>query len=468
LSRRWLYPFLFVVVVQSSLTLLALGPHLADITRGERTLQVVLAIGTLAWLALATVATVRVVVVTSRDHRALYERAQAIAATEALSRDWVWQSDADARLTYSNDAVRGILGYDPASLLGKTCEHLVVPDALPGINALVQQNIDERGTPVIDGPIEVPWLHADGHIVTLQGSTWPIHDEHGAVVGYRGTRQLLTEATVSERAVMATAGRVSRVLADGALDIALQPIIDITSGQLSGVEALARFRDGRPPDVWFREAAEAGLGLDLDRMAFLAALDLLPSLPDDVRLSINASPELLTDPVFQQRLRAPGLPAERIVVEITEHVRITSYADVAEALAPLRELGIRLAVDDTGAGFASLTHVLQLRPDIIKIDRSLVANVTSDPARRGIITALVLLALDLGASVVAEGIETPSELETIGTMGADRVQGYLLARPTTDRARWAKWWDRNWLYPPPVSAPRSINLASAMAAAATR
>jgi EAL domain-containing protein (putative c-di-GMP-specific phosphodiesterase class I) len=107
---------------------------------------------------------------------------------------------------------------------------------------------------------------------------------------------------------------------------------------------------------------------------------------------------------------------------------------------------MRLAVDDTGAGYASMNHVLQLRPDIIKIDRSLVETSTSDAARRSVITALVLLALDLGACVIAEGIETPSELETVGSLGVDQVQGYLLARPTTDPARWQRWWDRNWLY----------------------
>jgi PAS domain S-box-containing protein len=378
--------------------------------------------------------------------RALHLQSQAIAATETLSRDWVWQSDAEGRLTYSNDAVRGLLGYEPTDLLGASCEHLIKPEVLPGIYALVEQNLEERGTRVPDGPLEVPWVHADGHTVVLQGSTRTLYSQSGELVGYRGTRQLLTEAMVAERSVRASAERVTRVLADEAVDVALQPIIDLTSGRLVGVEALARFRDGRPPDVWFKEAADAGMALALDRVAFMAALDLLPFLPDSCSLSINATPELLTDATFQRRLRAPGTPGERIIVEVTEHVRISSYADIAEALAPLRELGIRLAVDDTGAGFASLTHVLQLRPDIIKIDRSLVSNVTSDPARRSVITSLVLLALDLGATVTAEGVETPSELETLATMGADHVQGYLLARPTMDRARWERWWDRNWLF----------------------
>jgi PAS domain S-box-containing protein len=353
-----------------------------------------------------------------------------MATTEALSSDWIWEADLEYRLTHSNQAVRAFLGYDPSTMLGDTLARFVAPDVLPDMEARVEQSVHERGTPVLDGPIEVPWIHADGHTVMLQGMTSAIHDENGVVVGYRGTRRIMTDAMVAARTVAAGAGRVRRVLDDRAFDVALQPIINLTTGRLAGVEALARFRDGRATDVWFQEAREAGMGLELDRLTFMTALDLMPSLPAPCELSINATPELISDTEFQQLLRKGDLDYERIIIEITEHVRISSYEDVAASLAPLRERGIRLAVDDTGAGFASLTHVLQLRPDIIKIDRSLVSHVTSDAARRSVITSLVLLALDLGASVTAEGVETPSELETLATMGADHVQGYLLARPT--------------------------------------
>jgi PAS domain S-box-containing protein len=451
-SRRAQYLFVLVMVVQSALTLAALGEDMVRFTEGDRDVQALFVLCGIAWLAITTGAAVAVVASVVRARRTLHQQAQAMATTEALSSDWLWTADAEYRLTYSSDAVRTMLGYEPSSLLGKTCRDLVVPEVLPDVDALVQQSLQERGTPVPDGSLELPWRHADGHTVIVQGSTSAIYDEKGAVVGYRGTRRLLTDAMVAQRSVAAAAGRVSRVLTDRAVDIALQPIIDLSTGRLSGVEALSRFRDGRPADVWFREAVEAGMALDLDRLTFTAALDLLPTLPDTCVLSINATPELLVDETFRQRLLAPGLPGERLIIEITEHVRISSYEEIATSLAPLRERGIRLAVDDTGAGFASLSHVLQLRPDIIKIDRSLVTRVTSDAARRSVITSLVLLALDLGASVTAEGVETPSELETLATMGADHVQGYLLARPTTDPARWARWWDRNWLIPSDTTA----------------
>jgi PAS domain S-box-containing protein len=435
-----------VVAFQGALLVTALleeGGLLAHPTEPD----VLILLAAVLCVLVATGAAVTEFAALARTRRALYRTTQAMATTEALSRDWLWESDADYRLTYSSDAVRDMLGYEPEALIGRNCRDFVAADVLPGVDALVEQNLRERGTPVPDGPLELPWLHADGHTVILQGESSAIYDERGKVLGYRGARRLMTGAMVAERAVQASAGRVRSVLADRTVGIALQPIINIASGRLGGVEALARFGDGRPPDVWFEEATEAGLALELDRLTFMTALDLLPDLPSHCSLSINATPELLTDRVLLQRLLAPELPGHRLILEVTEHVRITSYDDIATALAPLRERGVRLAVDDTGAGFASLNHVLQLRPDIIKVDRSLVSHVASDPARRSVITSLVLLALDLGASVTAEGVETPSELETLATMGADDAQGYLLARPTTDPAQWERWWDRNWLYP---------------------
>jgi PAS domain S-box-containing protein len=451
MSRRLLCLFLFVMAVLSSLTVLALGGDVAQALRGDRDVEHLLAVVGLAWLALADAAAIAVVTSMVQARRALHRQTQAMATTEALSRDWVWEADTDYRLTYSNDAVRDLLGYEPSALIGVSGRDLVDPAVLPDVDVLMQHNLEERGTPVPDGPLELPWRHADGHTVILQGSSSDIRDERGGIVGYRGTRRVLTDQMVAERAVAAGAARVSRAVADKALDIALQPIVDFATGRLSGVEALARFRDGRPPDIWFREAAEAGLALDLDRLCFTTALDLLPGLPEGRDLSINATPELIVDQVFRQRLAGSNLPCERLIIEITEHVRINSYEDIAEALAPLRERGVRLAVDDTGAGYASLKHVVQLRPDIIKVDRSLVSHATSDAARRSVITSLVLLALDLGASVTAEGVETPSELETLAVLGADHAQGYLFARPTTDPARWSRWWDRNWLYPAATS-----------------
>lgn len=240
--------------------------------------------------------------------------------------------------------------------------------------------------------------------------------------------------------------RTERLLAEpDSLEVALQPIVDLTSGRWVAVEALVRFPDNAPTELWFTDAHEAGVGLPLERLALRRALESLGNLPDGVNLSVNASPSLILDPAFSQIIDRCGAERERITIEITEHAAVTRYEDIRAALLPHRERGLRLAVDDTGAGYASFAHVLRLRPDIIKLDRSLLADIDHDAARRAFVTAIVLLALELEAAVTAEGVETTAELDTLRNLGVDTVQGYLLARPSTEPATWASWAERDWL-----------------------
>jgi len=266
----------------------------------------------------------------------------------------------------------------------------------------------------------------------------PVRDPGGRVVGFRGARRLalphIKAAEPDDRV------KLEGFLAAPEMTTALQPVVGLTDGRIAGVEALARFQDGRGPDQWFREAQACGLGQRLDSLAFDTALALFDELPADVFLSVNAGPDLLLDPRFRRALQRSGLPLDRLVIEITEHAAVTDYAALNRAIDALREHRVRFAVDDTGAGYASFNHVLQIRPDIVKLDRGLITGVESDPARRSLVTALVLLALELGATITGEGIETPGQLEALETLGVDHAQGYLLARPTTDRARWATWW----------------------------
>jgi EAL domain-containing protein (putative c-di-GMP-specific phosphodiesterase class I) len=262
-----------------------------------------------------------------------------------------------------------------------------------------------------------------------------------AVVVRRRMSELCRSDGSSAASHMAARHRVADAIEHRRVHIALQPIIDLTTGRLAGAEALARFADGRPPDEWFGEATETGQVLDLDALTFASAVGLLRTLPEHCYLSVNASPELVMRGDLVRRLDEQRVPLDRLVIEVTEHVKVSSYSDLHTRLAVLRERGVRLAIDDTGAGYASFNHVLQLKPDIIKIDRSLIVDITDDAARRSLVTALVLLALDLDASITAEGVETASELETLATLGVDCAQGYLLARPSTDRSRWAAWTD---------------------------
>jgi EAL domain-containing protein (putative c-di-GMP-specific phosphodiesterase class I) len=140
------------------------------------------------------------------------------------------------------------------------------------------------------------------------------------------------------------------------------------------------------------------------------------------------------------------MPLDRVVLEITEHVSVPDYDVLAARADDLRGLGVRLAVDDAGAGFASFRHILRLCPEYIKLDRTLIENISEDPARRALAAAVVLFAFEMGSAVVAEGVETLAELRTAQTLGIDAAQGFLLGRPTDDWSTWAEWHDRGPLF----------------------
>jgi PAS domain S-box-containing protein len=444
LNKEWLLVLLAVLVTEPVLTLLTRFDDLERLVAGDHELPTTLAMAGLGWLALVVVAAIVLGRSLLAARTALYRQGQAIEADAATSRDWLWETDSAHRLTYSSAGVTDVLGYAPEELIGRSTLSLLTPDQVGHAEQLLTQSrTGKQGW----SAVELTWQHKQGHAVPLQGTAAPMLDPRGRLVGFRGTSRRITEAMTAERLLAGAKQRVTDVLTSEALDIGLQPVVDLGTGRMAGAEALARFRDGRGPEDWFQDARDTGLGLELDRLAFRAALPLLAALPDHCYLSVNASPELLTDGTFLRELATSGVALDRLVIEITEHVKITSYRDLHAALSPLREHGLRLAIDDTGAGYASLHHVLQLRPDIIKIDRSLIADVTSDAARRSLVTAFVLLALELDATVTGEGVETPAELETLATLGVDCAQGYLLAMPTHDRERWRLWFARNWLQP---------------------
>ncbi|MBV8559196.1 MAG: EAL domain-containing protein, partial [Acidimicrobiia bacterium] len=205
-----------------------------------------------------------------------------------------------------------------------------------------------------------------------------------------------------------------------------QPIVHLDTGVVAGVEALCRFSDGRSPENWFHQCEHLDLAAALDLAIIEQALADLPLLPDGY-LSINLSPSTLRDPRLTQLLRAPGVPADRIVVEVTEHARVNDYLEAQRVLGALRRGGIRLAVDDAGSGYASLRHILELRPDIVKMDQSITRDIDSDPARQALATALVIFAGEIGASVVAEGVETEAELRALFAAGIQRGQGFAIS-----------------------------------------
>jgi len=223
--------------------------------------------------------------------------------------------------------------------------------------------------------------------------------------------------------------RLRHAIAAGSLSMVFQPIVDIDSRQPLGFEALARFaaRPRRGPDVWFAEATAAGLGVDAEMTAVALALDELGRVPDGAYLAVNVSPDTAVSGRLEAALAA--VPAERIVLEITEHDVIETYGGLQSALRGLRRRGVRIAVDDAGAGYASFRHILRLQPDLIKLDVTLTRRIDRDQPRRALAAAMISFARDTCAAIVAEGVETAAELRTLRLLGVTAAQGYHLGRP---------------------------------------
>lgn len=208
-----------------------------------------------------------------------------------------------------------------------------------------------------------------------------------------------------------------------------QPIFNVSNNRVVGYEALTRFsvEPILPPDHWFNEAAKVDLQEELELAAIRKALRGLDRLPPNTYLSLNAAPATIVKGSLESTLQ--GYPADRLIVEITEHVSIGDYAPVAAALDRLRRQGVRLAVDDAGSGFASFRHILKLKPDLIKLDISLIQKIDVDPGSRALAAALIRFAEETGSQIVAEGVETEAELAVLRDLNVDKVQGFLLGRP---------------------------------------
>jgi EAL domain-containing protein (putative c-di-GMP-specific phosphodiesterase class I) len=241
-------------------------------------------------------------------------------------------------------------------------------------------------------------------------------------------RRLEVERTV-ERDSNERYERIEKMLVGDEMSLVFQPIVEVSTRSVVGMEALSRFAAEplRSPDLWFIEASSVGLGPELEMKAVSAAVEELDRLPDDWFLAINASPELVMSGKLESLIDRDV--CDRLVLELTEHIAVDDYEPIRRQLAPLRDLGTRVAVDDAGAGFASLRHILLLRPEIIKLDRSLTHGVDEDPVRRALASSLVAFASDVGAHLVAEGVETAGELSALERIGAEWVQGYHIAMP---------------------------------------
>lgn len=229
--------------------------------------------------------------------------------------------------------------------------------------------------------------------------------------------------------------RISRALEPGSMSLVFQPIVEFAEPRAIGYEALARFElePRRPPNEWFAEAALVGLGVELELAALHAALGHLRALPDGAFMAVNLSPSVLCSDELSALMA--DVPCERVVLELTEHAAVDDYEVVRAALAPLRRRGCRLAVDDAGAGFASLRHVLLLAPDLLKIDGSVTEQIASSRSARALIAALVASAKEMEQAVIAEAVETAQMVVELEALGVRYGQGYHFGRPAPLPAR---------------------------------
>ena len=221
---------------------------------------------------------------------------------------------------------------------------------------------------------------------------------------------------------------VSLVVRDRAVRAAFQPILDLTTGTVAGYEALARFPDAPEYEVssWFQSAHRCGLGTPLEAEALRAAL-CMRGRPRGTFLSLNISPAAFVSSLVQSCLPES---LEGLVIEITEDQLIEAEDPVHEAISIARARGARIAVDDVGTGHAGFSQLMRVMPEVIKLDRSLIANVSEELARAALVESLVHYGQRTHTMVCAEGIESRDELALMVELGVTYGQGFAIARPS--------------------------------------
>jgi EAL domain-containing protein (putative c-di-GMP-specific phosphodiesterase class I) len=258
--------------------------------------------------------------------------------------------------------------------------------------------------------------------------------------GRHGFEVWAPDGTPASRDRLETLEQLRTALDTDQLDVHYQPKLDLRSGAVIGVEALVRWNHpGRGllfPDVFLPLAEQAGL------MRRLALRVLERSLRDlsgwraaghDMSVAVNLSVSNLQDVALPEQvemlLDAFAVPAEALILEITEDVLMADAARSQQVMAGLRRLGVRLSIDDYGTGYSSLSYLRALPVDELKLDRSFVSNLTSDARAAAIVRSTLQLSLDLGMTMVVEGVEDAATLAALRAWGCDFAQGYHIARP---------------------------------------
>jgi EAL domain-containing protein (putative c-di-GMP-specific phosphodiesterase class I)/GGDEF domain-containing protein len=230
--------------------------------------------------------------------------------------------------------------------------------------------------------------------------------------------------------------RLHDIIERGDVTTLVHPIFKLDDLSIVGYEALSRGPAGEfeRPDKLFSVAYDADLVLRLERLCRRKAIKAASALPAGRLLFLNIEPEAVADPelrdvMFAALLADAEITADRIVLEITEHQAITDFASFRSTLEYLRALGFKVAVDDAGAGYASLQVLAEVKPEWIKVDMSLVRGIDTDEIRAQLMHSMVSFAERVGVRLIAEGIETFEELSTLRGLGVGYGQGFLFSRP---------------------------------------
>jgi EAL domain-containing protein (putative c-di-GMP-specific phosphodiesterase class I) len=261
----------------------------------------------------------------------------------------------------------------------------------------------------------------DAHVADELERTLP------AIIDFAGIASALLGPALQARTVHGDAtARLESIIAERSFTPVFQPIFELESGRIVGYEALTRFDDGTPPEQRFAEAERLGLGVALEAACLDAAVTTARALEPNTWLSINVSPSLVLEglilPAVVERADRP------LLIELTEHQPIEDYPRMRAALDRLGK-GARLSVDDAGSGYASLKHILALRPAFVKLDSTWVAGLDHDPARQALVAGLMYFASTTGCQLIAEGVETIEERQALDRLAVKLGQGYLLGQP---------------------------------------
>jgi PAS domain S-box-containing protein len=350
-----------------------------------------------------------------------------------VSSDMLATANADGYFIRLNPAWTETLGYDLDELRGRPFIDFVHPDDRDATNAEAARQITQ-GQTVLN--FQNRYRHHDGSYRWLEWTSTPSADGTRLYAMARDitTRKeeeahhaaVMAPARETERRREAAHRRIEAVIAHRAFRPVFQPIIELSTRRTVGFEALTRFDDGSRPDETFAAALDCGLGIELETVTLEAALRSGRLLPAGAWLSLNVSPSLVADGTMLGRVLASR--SRTVVLEITEHEAIPEYGPLRDAVLRLGP-DVRLAVDDAGAGVANFNHLVELRPDFLKIDIGLVRGVHEDVGRQAVVAGLVHFAASAGCQVIAEGIETDDELAMVTNLGVTLGQGYLLARP---------------------------------------